>query len=70
MARLKITRLDYDGAEVRSPEPLTWRQIVPALPKAGHNAWVVASEISERWMRDVFDPPLHSCLPGFFDAAP
>ena len=61
--RLKIMRLDYDGAEVRSPEPLTWRQVASALPKAGHGARIVASEISEEWMRDVFDDPLHSLLP-------
>ena len=41
---LEIMRLDYDGAEVRSPEPLTWRQVAPALPKAGHGAQIVASE--------------------------
>ena len=55
--------LDYDGPEVRSPEPLTWRQVAPALPKAGHGARIVASEISEGWMRDVFDDPFHSLLP-------
>ena len=33
--RLKVMRLDNDGGEVRSPEPLTWRQVAPALPKAG-----------------------------------
>ena len=48
---------------MRSPEPLTWRQVAPALPKAGHGARIVASEISEGWMRDVFDDPLHSLLP-------
>ena len=61
--RLKVMRLDYDGGEVRSPEPLTWRQVAPALPKAGHGARIVASEISEGWMRDIFDDPLHSLLP-------
>ena len=58
-------RLDYDGGEVRSPEPLTWRQVAPALPKAGHGARIVASEISEGWMRDTFDDPLHSLLASF-----
>ena len=34
------------------------------MPKAGHGARIVASEISEGWMRDVFDDPLHSLLPS------
>ena len=63
--RLKVMRLDFDGGEMRSPEPLTWRQVAPALPKAGHGARIVASEISEGWMRDVFDDPLYSLLPRF-----
>ena len=61
--RLKSMRLDYDGAEVLSPEPLTWRQLAPALPMAEHGARIVASKISEGWMRDVFDDPQHTLLP-------
>ena len=44
---------------MRSPEPLTWRQVAPALPTAGHNARIVASEFSEKSKRHVFT---HVCL--------
>ena len=44
---------------MRSPEPLTWRQVAPALPTAGHNARIVASEFSQRSKRHVFT---HVCL--------
>ena len=46
---LEIMRLTME--QVRSPEPLTWRQVAPALPKAGHGARIVTCEISEGWMR-------------------
>ena len=60
---LEIMRLDYDGAEVRSPEPLTWRQVAPALPKQGTapGLW------PERFLRDgcvtySMTPFTHVCL--------
>ena len=50
------------------PSRLRWsRSAVARASDLEADCWIVAIEISERWMRDVFDPPLRSCLPGFFE---
>ena len=55
------TKLDYQQQEVKFPEPVTWKQLEPALPPAESAGRVGAADLAEglakQWLTD-----FHRCL--------
>lgn len=68
---LKKRRIDYCGDEVSSPEPLTWRQIEPGLPRAGLAGSLNPEDFAEGLVLELLrDPRKVLRAPGAWEEAP